>query len=371
MFPAVVLLACALLVLLWLRVMDGASKVLAEQAGLPYNSNRARWSQGLVVALMLAVVIMLFVERNTAHNDAMVAALTAETPPPLDDGLWHAPDTSLITSLPNAALVRYGRELIANTATFFGPHGSVGQHSNGMNCQNCHLDAGTRPWGNNYGSVASLYPKFRERSGTKEGIVKRVNDCFERSLNGTALDSTSLEMQAIVAYINWVGSGVPKGEKAAGSGMMELAYLDRAADPARGKLVFIEKCITCHNPDGQGKLNADGRTFAYPPLWGPHSYNHGAGLYRLSRIAGYVKANMPQGATWDRPQLTDEQAWDVAAYVNSQARPAKDLSKDWPNIAGKPIDHPFGPYADTFPEEQHKLGPFGPIAEAHAATQKK
>ena len=371
MFPPLILLACAALVLLWLRTMDGAAKILAERAGQPYDSNRSRWSQRLVVVLMLAVVTMLFVERNAPNDDARTDAIANDAAPPPNDGLWHAPDTSLIPSLPNADLVLYGRQLIANTAAFLGPQGSVGRRSNGMNCQNCHLDAGTRPWGNNYGSVASIYPKFRERSGTKESILKRVNDCFERSLNGTALDSASLEMRAIVSYITWVGIGVTKGEKAAGSGLMELAYLDRAADPARGELVFLEKCITCHNPDGQGKLNTDGRTYVYPPLWGPNSYNHGAGLYCLSRIAGYVKANMPQGATWDRPQLTDEQAWDVAAYVNSQARPSKDLSKDWPNLAGKPVDQPFGPYTDTFPEAQHKYGPFGPIAEAQAAAKKK
>lgn len=364
MFAPLILLACAVLVWLWLGELDGASRILAARAGVPYSPALTRWSQRAVVLLALAIAVSLVWDPSSKEAPIVSA-------PPPDDGLWHAPDSNLIASLPNADLVAYGRQLIKNTASFLGPKGSVDHRTNGMNCQNCHLDAGTRPWGNNYGSVASLYPKFRERSGTNETIVKRVNDCIERSLNGTALDSTSREMQAIVAYIQWVGSAVPKGQKAEGSGLVELAYLDRAADPAKGKMVFIEKCITCHNPDGQGKLNADGKTYLYPPLWGPNSYNHGAGLYRLSRLAGYVKANMPQGATWDRPQLTDEQAWDVAAYINSQGRPTKDLSKDWPNIAGKPVDHPFGPFADTFPEEQHKYGPFEPIAEARKTTAEK
>jgi thiosulfate dehydrogenase len=115
---------------------------------------------------------------------------------------------------------------------------------------------------------------------------------------------------------------------------------------------------------GEGKLNADGITYQYPPLWGAHSYNTGAGLYRLSRFAGYIKSNMPQGVTYENPQLSDEEAWDVAAFVNSQARPEKDLSKDWPNIKTKPLDNPFGPYADKFNERQHKYGPFEPIAQA-------
>jgi thiosulfate dehydrogenase len=189
-----------------------------------------------------------------------------------------------------------------------------------------------------------------------------VNDCFERSLNGSALDSTSKEMQAIKAYIVWLGNDVKKGEKPKGSGLTELKYMARAADSGKGKLIYVEKCRSCHGDNGEGKMNADKLSYQYPPLWGEHSYNSGAGLFRLSRFAGYVKSNMPNGATYNKPQLTDEQAWDVAAYVNSQNRPAKDLSKDWPKISGKPVDHPFGPYADKFSETQHKYGPFEEIA---------
>ncbi len=285
--------------------------------------------------------------------------------------VWIAPDSSSIKNEKNADQILYGKDLIARTAFYFGPKGKIEHMSNGMNCQNCHLKAGTVPFGNNYSAVASTYPKFRERSGTTETIYKRVNDCFERSLNGKALDSTGKEMQAIVAYIIWLGKDIPKGDlpsgqagKPKGSGLTELKFMDVAADPEKGKIVYQEKCTTCHMFNGEGKLNADGATYQYPPLWGPHSYNNGAGLYRLSRFAGYVKSNMPQNTTYDAPQLTDEEAWNVAAFVNSQPRPEKDLSKDWPKVAGKPVDHPFGPFADKFTEQQHKYGPFGPIADA-------
>jgi len=91
----------------------------------------------------------------------------------------------------------------------------------------------------------------------------------------------------------------------------------------------------------------------------------GAGLYRLTRFAGYVKYNMPFGtATHDNPQLTDEETWDVAAFVNSQPRPKKPFPKDWPDITKKAVDYPFGPYTDTFSEQQHKYGPFCPIKKA-------
>jgi len=115
--------------------------------------------------------------------------------------------------------VVYGYNLISNTAYYLGPQGTVAQISNGMNCQNCHLDGGRKAWGNNYGAVSSTYPKFRERSGTYESIYKRVGDCFERSLNGTAPDSSSREFLAIQAYIQWLGKDVAKGEKPAGSGI--------------------------------------------------------------------------------------------------------------------------------------------------------
>lgn len=281
--------------------------------------------------------------------------------------LWKAPAESIVP-VANRELVLYGKELIANTAQYLGPHGKVAALSNGMNCQNCHLEAGTKPWGNNYSAVASTYPKFRARSGKTESIVKRVNDCFERSLNGKALDSTSREMNAIVAYIRFLGEGVPKGESPKGSGIWKVPYLDRAADPVKGKVAYEQKCVSCHGATGQGIAKPDGSGYTFPPLWGPHSYNQGAGLFRVSRLAGYIKANMPLGASWDKPQLSDAEAWDLAGFINSMPRPAKDLRQDWPQIASKPVDHPFGPYADSFSEKQHKFGPFKPI-EAYKKAQ--
>ncbi len=260
----------------------------------------------------------------------------------------------------------YGQDLIANTSRYLGPDGSLTHSTNGMNCQNCHLNAGNKPFGNNYGGVASTYPKFRERSGGLESIEKRVNDCLQRSLNGQAIDSNSKEMLAIVAYIKWLGKNVEKGKKPNGSGITDLKFLDRPANPANGKLVYIDKCQTCHGLNGQGLKDLNNISYTYPPLWGDNSYNVGAGLFRLSRFAGYVKDNMPFAPETNHfnQVLTDEEAWDVAAFVNSQPRPTMDLSKDWPNKAGKPFDHPFGPYVDSFTEVQHKYGPFAPIVEA-------
>lgn len=286
--------------------------------------------------------------------------LASLTPPTY----WHPPADSRLPAGAKGQQIRYGRALIAHTAKYLGPKGSVRHLSNGMNCQNCHLDAGTKVLGNNYSAVSSTYPKFRERSGSVESIVKRVSDCFERSLGGQAPDSNSREMRAIVAYIEWLGTNVPKGQRPDGVGLTKLAYLDRAADSTKGRVVYMAKCQVCHGVNGEGTKAAGASEYVYPPMWGPHSYNDGAGLYRLSSFAGYVKNNMPFGATYASPQLTDEESWDVAAFINAMPRPHKGQQTDWPTMASKPIDFPFGPYADGFSEQQHKFGPFQPIADA-------
>ena len=290
----------------------------------------------------------------------LLAALFALTPPTY----WHPPADSRIPTGELGKQIRYGRELIAHTAKYLGPNGSVKRLSNGMNCQNCHLDAGTKVLGNNYSGVFSTYPKFRDRSGAVETIVKRVSDCFERSLAGKAPDSSSREMKAIVAYMQWLGTDVPKGQRPDGVGLAKLAYLDRAADSTKGQLVYVAKCQVCHGVKGEGMKAAGASEYVYPPMWGPKSYNDGAGLFRLAGFAGYVKNNMPFGANYSSPQLSDEEAWDVAAFINSMPRPHKDQSSDWPKIASKPIDFPLGPYDDAFSERQHKFGPFQPIADA-------
>lgn len=310
---------------------------------------------------LIFLVVTIVIVREMKISKEIKSQIISEEKQP---DYWLAPSLysdNTITGEERKMII-YGQDLIANTSRYFGPQGSVNQITNGMNCQNCHLDAGTRPWGNNYGAVASTYPKFRERSGTIESIPKRINDCFERSLNGKAIDTKGYEMRSIIAYIQWLGKDVKKGEKPKGAGITDLAYLNRAASQAKGQIVYIQKCQSCHAANGEGLKQLNDVSYTYPPLWGEYSYNTGAGLFRLSRFAGYVKDNMPfNQAKFDAPVLTDEEAWDVAAFVNSQPRPKANMTQDWPNISAKPIDHPFGPYTDGFSEEQHKFGPFKPI----------
>ena len=351
-----------------------------------YNEQEDKRTEGLVAIInkllvvvavlvisIIAMPFILFYKDQPAKPATPIqnTTTTVEAIKTAAINYWAAPGINSITDAKQKEQVVYGKELIAHTAKYLGPNGSVLKISNGMNCQNCHLQAGTAVFANNYGSVASLYPKLRARSGQVEDINKRVNDCFERSLNGKALNIKSKEMQAIVSYINFVGSNVEKGKKAEGYGLKELAWLDRAADPEKGTIVYTAKCQSCHQSNGEGVFNADKTEYIYPALWSSNSFNDGAGLYRISNFAKYVKYNMPQGVTHLQTLLTDEEAWDVSAFVISQARPHINVPEDWPDISKKPVDHPFGPFADAFTEKQHKYGPFKSIAEEQKRREEK
>lgn len=328
---------------------------------------RTNWQLVIIVTVIIIVTFTEFL--NTSNTDAG-SKLSFQ----LNDSTWVPPSLFTDNELAGSQrdMVIYGEDIIANTARYFGPVGSIAHISNGMNCQNCHLNAGKKNWGNNYSAVYSTYPKLRQRSGEIEGIYKRVSDCFERSLNGSAPDSNSKEYKAIYEYIKWVGQNVKKGEKPKGSGIDKIPFLDRAASPEKGKQVYTAQCQSCHGANGEGQLTLSKTSYEYPPMWGDHSYNIGAGLFRISSFAGYVKSNMPfNQSSHNNPKLTTEEAWDVAAFVNSQPRPKKDMRKDWPDISQKPFDHPFGPYADGFSETQHKFGPFNSIIVKIETLKKK
>ncbi len=283
---------------------------------------------------------------------------------------WIAPDENEIPYDSTGDLIRYGKELVVNTSKYLGPKGIIAHLSNGMNCQNCHINAGTQNFANPFSGVKNNYPKYRDRSGRVESYEFRVNECMQRSMNGMPLDSLSLEMRALVAYVKWIGRDVPKGIRPSGIGTQMPGLLNRTADAQKGKAIYLSNCQRCHNENGQGVLSDDGLSYTYPPLWGENSFNISAGMYRLSYLAGFIKNNMPyQEATWKNPKLTDEEAWDVAAYVASQPRPQKRFAYDWPNLSKKPFDFPFGPYTDTFSERQHKYGPFESIRNARAGSE--
>lgn len=311
-----------------------------------------------IISILLIIIVVLAVNLHLATN-TQKEDIASHNASKTKQVIWTAPDTANISDSRKGDLIRYGRELIVHTAVYLGPNGSISQTANGLNCENCHLAAGTRLYANNFSKVAVSYPKYRPRRDSYVSIADRINGCMQRSMNGEPLDTNSREVKAMIAYFNWIGQGVDDSTKLLGEGTEEISFLERAADPRKGKIVFMNNCASCHGQNGAGKLKEDASEYLYPPLWGAHSYNMGAGLYRLSKLARFVKNNMPFGTTYHNPVLTDEEAWDVAAFVNSQPHPPfKEVEKDWPDVSDKPFDYPFGPYADDFSEKQHKYGPF-------------
>ncbi len=292
------------------------------------------------------------------------AAASAEAP-------WVVPDIDKLPDDDWGRTVRYGRDLMTKTASLIGPEVADPAHrfsGNNLNCGSCHIGAGTKEYGLPYVGAFADFPNYRARSGAVGTIEDRIQGCMARSMNGKPLPANSREMTAMVAYLKFLSTGHPVGAPTIGRGAGRMPELTRAADPVRGQALFTQTCAVCHGDHGQGQrvgAAGDAQGYAIPPLWGPDSFNDGAGMTRLVDAANFIHSNMPDGATWKAPAISVEDAWDVAAFMDSQPRPQKaGLDRDFPNRLQKPVDTPYGPYADGFDEAQHKFGPFQPIREA-------
>jgi len=285
---------------------------------------------------------------------------------------WQAPDTATIPNDEFGAMVRYGRELVLNTAFYIGPEGKVSKNlGNKMNCTSCHLDAGTRPYGLSYISSHARYPQYRAREDKILTLADRVNNCIERPHSGIPLKLDSKEMVAIVSYMKWLSQNVPVNQHVEGDSPIKVELPKRAADPLKGAEVYKRECQSCHGADGEGKMRADNVCYEYPPLWGLKSYQPGSSMHRVVKAATFIYANMPNKlATYAKPKLTVEEAFDVAAFINDDRihkRPVNNGKVNYPNIKTKPLDWGVGPFVDSFPEIQHKFGPWGPILEYRKA----
>jgi thiosulfate dehydrogenase len=261
----------------------------------------------------------------------------------------------------------YGREIIKNTARLLGPMGSVRKVAgNRMNCQNCHLNGGEKDFGISFRNTFTKYPEYQARQGKLVTLADRINNCFERPMNGKPLEVESREMRALLAYYRQLSMGKRIGEEVWGDSLNSfVVFSKRAADPKRGAILYSSQCANCHGANGEGKLTPDRIEFVYPPLWGNESYNEASNMHRNIKLATFIRANMPLGATAKNPILDPEQAFDLASFINDSSlhpRP-KTRWNDYTNISEKPIDYPQGPFRDKFSEEQHRLGPYLPIIE--------
>ena len=278
---------------------------------------------------------------------------------------YNLPDTSNIPKSKTGTEIRYGRELFTRTAYYLGPKGKVMQLcGNKMNCKNCHLDAAVRPYSNSFLETYAKYPQFRPREGIVLTIEDRINNCFEYPMNGEKLPYDSREMRAMVSYIRWLSEGKVISYKEDSLHLVKISFIDRPANVERGKKIYYNTCVKCHGVDGTGIMTPDSSTYIYPPLWGKDSYALRSSMNRNIIAARFIKWSMPYSDKMTQPFLTDEEAFDVASFINCDSihsHPKKYLEKDCPDLKMKPIDFPIGPYADPFSQKQHIYGPFGPI----------
>ena len=241
---------------------------------------------------------------------------------------YKIPDESTIPNNKFGEMVKYGKELVVNTPKYIGPEVSDEKMrfaGNNLTCQNCHLEAGTKPYAGTFVGTYASFPQYGARGDSIGTLADRINGCMTRSMNGKALPLDSKEMKAIETYMFWLSQGIPLGA-ANKLQERELYKVDRkmikqkAADPIKGKVVYDTHCASCHGTNGEGIKN-EGLATGYinPPLWGQDSYNKGAGMYRTLKAADFIRSNMPLGASKDSPILTDEEAYNVAAYMNDDS----------------------------------------------------
>ena len=262
--------------------------------------------------------------RPTAASDSAPATGRPGTAPSVRAAgalAAHAPTDSEIPAGKLGLSIRRGRALLAATRDSLPGH--VG---NRLRCTSCHLEDGRREHALSLVGVYGRFPQFRSRSDDVSLIEDRINDCFERSMNGTALRYDSRDMRDMVAYMAFLSRGVAVGASAP----RQPAVPALTADTTRGASVFAANCTRCHGAQGEG-------TAVATPLWGPGSYNIGAGMARVRTAASFIKQNMPFGSA----NLTEQQAYDVAAYVDSRPRPDfRGKEKDWPR-GDPPPDVPY------------------------------
>ena len=282
---------------------------------------------------------------------------------------YKIPDIKDLPDNKYGELVKYGKELIVHTSKYIGPEvedPKMRFSGNNNQCQNCHLDAGTKAYSAPFIGTFAAFPQYRPREDKVGTLSDRINGCMERSMNGYKLPVDSKEMSAMQAYMHWLSQGVPVGTMALeGKGLSKIdrkMIKKQAADPVKGEAVYALQCASCHGVNGEGIKN-EGRAngYLYPALWGTDdTYNKGAGMYRVLKAADFIKSNMPLGATKENPILTDEEAYNVAAYMNmdSHYRPEKiNRTNDFPDAVVKAPDV----YRSSIETKEHQVGPFGKI----------
>jgi thiosulfate dehydrogenase len=212
--------------------------------------------------------------------------------------------------LPSGAVgqsIAYGRAIVMDTQTTM-----KGYVRAKMSCEACHIGGGTRPKGGSFVGIYGAFPQWNRRAHRVIALQDRIAECFLYSMNGRPPAYDSKAMIAVVAYIAWLSRGTPAGKPQAANQRYVEPLPSRSPDAAHGSDLYGQKCAACHGSKGNGQADV------FPPLWGAHSFNAGAGMAHVDRMTGFVRYNMPQNAPGS---LSLEDAYDVAAFVLSHPRP--------------------------------------------------
>lgn len=261
------------------------------------------------LALVLAAGIAL------AGAPASAQTRSAAKPPdatvPTGGAAFRPPAKGAIPPGPYGDMVRLGRNIFRDPGKYAQPF--VG---NELRCSNCHLDAGRLAGASPMWAAWVAFPAYRAKNHHVNTFQERLQGCFRFSMNGKAPPLGSKVLVALETYSAWLARGAPVGPGMPGRGYAPLAKPVSLPDYVRGRLVYQQHCALCHGPHGAGQLA--GGQVVFPPLWGPNSYNWGAGMTSVKAAAAFIKANMPLGLGGTLP---DHDAWDVALYLDSHERP--------------------------------------------------
>ena len=260
--------------------------------------------------------------RSAPRGDAMAKGGGAV----VDTATWKAPTETDIPGDSLGAAIRRGLSLLR-----FTPESLPRYATSSLRCTSCHQNDGTKATSAPLTGAHAHFPAYLSRSAAVVTLADRVNYCLTRSLAGNALPHESREMTDVLAYLAFISRDLPVGRKSpAAQGL--LAMKDTlVGDRVRGRQLFQKTCTVCHGPDGGGIA-------PFPALWGPRSYSIGASMAREERAASFIFHNMPQSKPGS---LSAQEAFDVAAFVNSHPRPdSPGKENDWP-AGGAPADVPY------------------------------
>ena len=210
--------------------------------------------------------------------------------------------------------VKMGRDIFEHTKRYASQY--VGKNSN-LNCSSCHLDAGRLAHSSPLWAAYVSYPAYRSKNKHVNTFPERLQGCFKYSMNGKAPPLGAPVLVALESYAYWLASGATIDPKIAGRGYPAVPAPPLARDYGRGQQVFEQHCALCHGADGAGQMDNNGQP-VFPALWGAKSFNWGAGMGSIKNAAGFIQANMPLGLGGT---LNDQQAWDVATFMDSHERP--------------------------------------------------